>query len=89
MGVTTGAMLKVLYTGLLPYRFVLSYALRDHSMHVVLAASRQNGSGCAKAVDICHRWEHSLEAQVLRLEEMRVMRGREEHLTRAGANTVS
>ena len=42
----------------------------------------------AEAVDVRHGRERGLEAQVLRLENERVVRGREEHLARAAAGDV-
>lgn len=42
----------------------------------------------AEAVDVRRGWERSLKAQVLRFEDERVGRGREENLARAGARDV-
>ena len=42
----------------------------------------------AEAVDVCHGWKRRLEAQVLRLEDERVVCDREQHLACANARDV-
>ena len=42
----------------------------------------------AKAVDVRHGWKRSLEAQVLRLKDERVIGDRKQYLARAGARDV-